>query len=405
MMKKEISFIHCADLHLDSPFKGLKDIPSELLRDIRQSTFQALENLTEQAIKHQVDFVLLVGDIFDQEEQSMQAHMALQKAFQRLQEQQIKVYLSYGNHDYLNSQSFPRNYPDNVHVFDKEEVTSFPFIKDGQVQARIYGFSYENRAVVENKTKEYEKTVDHCFHIATLHGSIGNELNQDHASYAPFQLTELKEAGFNYWALGHIHKREIVAESPPVVYPGNIQGRSTKETGEKGCYLVTLSENNAKLEFLPLSPISFEKVPVDASGWTDLPSVTEQLIEISNQWKTGKTLIQFIFSQVAEDKEVWFTNGQITEMITYLNQELKHSYIIGYKWNMAAKRSEWQHGGRFLEELATAFQETNLEQTISPLWQHGEGRKWLRELDGDDQTEILHEAEYLLDQLLHEKEG
>ncbi|QGH35723.1 DNA repair exonuclease [Gracilibacillus salitolerans] len=404
-MRKKISFIHCADLHLDSPFKGLKNIPTELLTDIRNSTFQALENLTEQAIMLQVDFVLLVGDIFDQEEQSMQAHMALRKAFQRLQEHQITVYLSFGNHDYLNSQSFPRNYPDNVYIFDKEAVTSYPFVKNDQVQARIYGFSYENRAVLENKTKEYQKTDDHCFHIATLHGSIGNENIQDHAAYAPFQLTELKQAGFDYWALGHIHKREILTERPPVVYPGNIQGRSTKETGEKGCYLVTLSEHEPELEFLPLSSIIFEKVPVDASGWVDITSVTEQLKELTNSFTTVKTLIQLEFYQVAEDKEIWFINGQLLEVLDYLNQESKHHYMIGYKWAKAPKRSEWQQGGRFLEELATAFQVTNLEQSISPLWQHTEGRKWLSKLVEDDHNEIQREAEYLLDQLLHEKEG
>ncbi|MGP4038290.1 metallophosphoesterase family protein [Gracilibacillus sp. D59] len=404
-MRKKISFIHCADLHLDSPFKGLKDIPKQLLTDIRKSTFQALENLTEQAIKHQVDFVLLVGDIFDQEEQSMQAHMALRKAFQRLQEHQIKVYLSFGNHDYLNSQSFPHNYPDNVYIFDQEAVTSYPYIQDGQTQARIYGFSYQNRAVLENKTKEYQKTDDDCFHIATLHGSIGNENIQEHAAYAPFQLTELKRAGFDYWALGHIHKREIIAKNPPVVYPGNIQGRSTKETGEKGCYLVTLAENEPELYFLSLSSIIFEKVQVDASGWTDITSVAGQLEELTNRFTTGKTLIQLEFYQVAADKEIWFTNGQLPEIIDYLNQESTDNYIIAYKWEKAAKRSEWQHGGRFLEELATAFQETSLEKSISPLWQHTEGRKWLSKLEKDDQIDLQQEAEYLLDQLLHEKEG
>ncbi|MGN8644686.1 metallophosphoesterase family protein [Gracilibacillus sp. HCP3S3_G5_1] len=404
-MREKISFIHCADLHLDSPFKGLKNIPADLLAAIRKSTFHTLDYLIEQAIQHQVDFVLMVGDIFDQEQQSLQAHMALLQAFQRLQEHQIKVYLSFGNHDYLNSQSFPRNYPENVYVFDKEAVNSYPFIKNDQILAQIYGFSYENRAVLENKTKEYQKSSDPCFHIATLHGSIGNGNNSEHAAYAPFQLTELKEAGFDYWALGHIHKREIIAKKPPIVYPGNTQGRSTKETGKKGCYLVTLSENEPEITFLPLSAILFEKVQVDASAWTDITRVTEQLIEITNQFTTGKTLIQLIFSRVAEEKENWFANGQIIELIDYVNQKSAASYIIGYKWTRQPKRSEWQHGGRFLEELATSFQEENLEKSIQPLWHHTEGRKWLTELNNDDQTEILQEAEFLLDRLLHEKEG
>ncbi|MDX8045702.1 DNA repair exonuclease [Gracilibacillus sp. S3-1-1] len=397
-----ITFIHCADLHLDSPFKGLKNIPTDLLAAVRKSTFKALDNLTEQAIKHQVDFVLLVGDVFDQEEQSMQAHMALLKAFRRLEAHQINVYISFGNHDYLASQTFPRNYPDNVYVFNSETVSSYPFKKGEQVAARIYGFSYENRAVLDNKIKEYQKTDEPCFHIATLHGSIGNEQAKEHATYAPFQLSELKEAGFDYWALGHIHKRDVLAEHPPIVYPGNIQGRSTKETGEKGCYLVTLTENNPSLTFLPLSAMTFEKVEVDAREWTDIPQVTEQLLKKLNTYTEGTTLIQLVISQVTEDKETWFINGYVTEMVNYLNEELVASYIINYKWTSEQKRSEWKHGGRFLEELATAFAEMNVEQEVQALWKHREARAWLHDLE---EKEIVQEAELLVDQLLHQKEG
>ncbi|UOQ86623.1 metallophosphoesterase family protein [Gracilibacillus salinarum] len=404
-MGKAIKFIHCADLHLDSPFKGLKNLPEEWLTDIRKSTFKALDRLIEQAIDLEVDFVIMVGDLFDQEQQSMQAHMALRDAFQRLQSYNIHAFVSFGNHDFLSSQTFPRNYPDNVHVFDSENVAEIPFYKNDQLMAKVYGFSYQHRAVLTNKVEEYQKTNDDCFHIATLHGSLGNENTNEHAIYAPFQLSDLKQSGFDYWALGHIHKREILAEDPMVVYPGNIQGRSTKETGAKGCYIVTMADNQTNLEFIPLSPIEFRKMKLNASDWTDITNITEEIAErLQLQQPQEKILTQLTFEQVPEHGEHWFTQGFIDEMIDYLNQTSHQNYVINYKWNKAAKRSQWMQGGRFLEELNDALQETEIDQINQPLWQHIDGRKWLSNLDKEDKQDIEDEAAFLLDQLLHEKE-
>ncbi|UOQ46797.1 DNA repair exonuclease [Gracilibacillus caseinilyticus] len=404
-MRKAIKFIHCADLHLDSPFKGLKDLPEEWLTEIRKSTFKALDRLVEQAIDLEVDFVIMVGDLFDQEQQSMQAHMALRDAFQRLQKYDIPVFVSFGNHDFLSSQTFPRNYPDNVHVFDSENVSEIPFFKRGKLMANVYGFSYYHRAVLTNKVKEYQLTNDDCFHIATLHGSLGNEKTNEHAVYAPFQLSDLKQSGFDYWALGHIHKREVLAENPMVVYPGNIQGRSTKETGSKGCYVVTMTNNQTDLEFLPLAPIELRKLKINASDWNDMTKTTEEIAaQLQHQQRQEKILTQLTFEQVPEHCEHWFKQGFIDEMIDYLNQSSHMNYVINYKWSKAAKRSQWIQGGRFLDELNHALQDTEIEQINQMLWQHTDGRKWLGKLDEADKQDIEKEAAFLLDQLLHEKE-
>lgn len=256
-MAKEISFIHAADLHLDSPFKGLSNLPESIFRQVRESTFTALDRLIDAAIAKQVDFILIAGDLFDNEKQSLKAQIRLRKAFEKLQEHAISVYLSYGNHDYMSGNRYPVTYPENVFIFPTEEVSSFTFVKDEIKLAQIYGFSYENRAVYERKAKAYKinnQTIP--YHIAMLHGSIIS--NTEHDVYAPFQISDLVEEDFNYWALGHIHKREILKNSPPIVYPGNLQGRNRKETGEKGCYHVVLKDKQADLSFIPLQSIEFQ---------------------------------------------------------------------------------------------------------------------------------------------------
>src|SRR5690625_2207853 len=155
-MTDSISFIHAADLHLDSPFKGLTDIPEAIFQDVRESTFSALDQLVQTAVLKQVDFILLVGDLFDNDKQSLKAQVQLRKAFQTLEKHHIDVYLSYGNHDYLLGNPYRLTFPENVHIFSGEEVSHYVYQKNGIDIAAIYGFSYHQRAVQMNKTAEYQ---------------------------------------------------------------------------------------------------------------------------------------------------------------------------------------------------------------------------------------------------------
>ncbi len=96
-------------------------------------------------------------------------------------------------------------------------------------------------------TAQYKKMGDAPFHIGMLHGSV--EGDAEHNRYAPFQLRELKEKQFDYWALGHIHKREILSEEPYIIYPVIYKGVIVRETGEKGAYLIELTKQGSHCSF------------------------------------------------------------------------------------------------------------------------------------------------------------
>ncbi|WP_163537141.1 DNA repair exonuclease [Gracilibacillus sp. YIM 98692] len=396
----QVKFIHCADLHLDSPFKGLSDLPVQIFEQVRNSTFKSFNKLVEKAIDEHVDFVLMAGDIFDQEEQSLQAYMTFVRACQKLAEHDILVYLSFGNHDPINSQTFPRHFPDNVFVFEKEQVESFPFNKNNQTIATIHGFSYINRAVYENKISQFQNTRDACFSIGMLHGSMSQMMSEEHAPYAPFQLQELKQAGFDYWALGHIHKRNILSQDPPVVYPGNLQGRSIKETGEKGCYVVTLSENDCDLTFVPLQEIRFEKLSVDVSSWTNMTQASEKLDQIVLDWQKmfGRVFVELHLINISDKVRNWIEEGWITDLIDIIHDKIEDSfswvYIMKVKIEQSFPNDPWQEGESFLNQIHQSFQEVkDFSDLISPLWHHKDGRKWLEKLDEQEKKEILQEAE------------
>src|SRR5699024_553076 len=193
-------------------------------RSVKDSTFTALERLVRVAIERDVDFILLVGDLFDEANRSVRAQIKFKEACEKLREHHIEVFVSYGNHDYVDKDVEVITYPDNVYVFPPGRVTSKTFCKKHMPLANIYGFSYDKRAVTENKVSEYE-LIDASipFHIAMLHGAV-NDVT-DHPLYAPFRVSELRATPFHYWALGHVHERTILSNTPPIIYPGNIQGR------------------------------------------------------------------------------------------------------------------------------------------------------------------------------------
>lgn len=248
-------FIHAADLHLDSPFRGLAKAPEEIRKALSAATFAALRNLTAAAIEHEVDFVVIAGDLFDEADRSLRAQFALVKEWEKLAARGIAVYAIHGNHDHLGGRRAKLDIPSSVHIFGARQLHSAPaHTRNGELAARVYGISYGERAVTANLAESYAVRDDAPYHIALLHGNVGGDPSHD--SYAPCSLDQLARGGFDYWALGHIHKREVLHRYPHVVYPGNTQGRHPKELEAKGCYLVDVAASGAaELSFIPLDTV------------------------------------------------------------------------------------------------------------------------------------------------------
>lgn len=249
-------FIHAADLHLDSPFRGLAKAPERIRESLAGSTFAALRRLTETAIREQVDFIVLSGDLFDEADRSLRAQLLLLREWERLAEHQISVFVIHGNHDPLNGARAQLKLPDTVHIFGADHMEYRPaYRKNGELAAFVYGISYGTRVVTENVAASYRIQPEAPFHIALLHGNVDGDGTHD--PYAPCALDELIDGkGFDYWALGHIHHRRVLHEYPHVVYAGNTQGRNPRETGAKGCYIVDVTATQAvELSFVPLDVV------------------------------------------------------------------------------------------------------------------------------------------------------
>ncbi|MDD3118784.1 MAG: DNA repair exonuclease [Victivallales bacterium] len=262
-----LKFIHCADLHLDRPCSGLATIDPELAARLRQAPGAALDRIVELAIREQVDFVLIAGDVWDQKEKSLTARLFFNTRMRRLAEAGIACFYVGGNHDPLTNERETLPLPDNVHCFGGR-VGMVPFYRDGKEVAHLYGISFTRAAETANLSLQFVRQNPEVPAIAILHCNIGNT---GHDNYAPAAIDDLCRAGMDYWALGHVHRFQVLREqAPAIVYPGCAQGGSPRETGAHGCCLVTIdAAGRVKVDFHPMDVIRFATREITATAAAD----------------------------------------------------------------------------------------------------------------------------------------
>lgn len=231
-------FIHAADIHLDSPLRGLERYEGAPVEPIRQATRRALENLVELALQQAADFLLIAGDLYDGDWKDFRTGLFFVSQMHRLREAGIPVYLIAGNHDAANKITRRLQLPDNVTLFPPNRPET-AVVESCDVA--IHGQSFARSAVTENLAAGYPSADPGLFNIGLLHtAATGCE---GHEPYAPCDLDDLRNKHYDYWALGHVHKQQALATDPPILFSGNLQGRHIREAGPKGCLLVSVDDD------------------------------------------------------------------------------------------------------------------------------------------------------------------
>ena len=260
-----IRFVHAADLHLDSPFTGLKAAaPADVANTLYHATFDAYENIINLCISEQVDALLVAGDVFDGADRSLRAQLKFVEGLKKLDTQGIRSFVCHGNHDPLDGWQARLDYPPGCRRFGPE-WEAVPVFEDPD-RALIHGISYRKRDVTENLALRLGNVDPGPFSIGLVHGNVGN--NPEHGAYAPCSLDDLAQSGVHYWALGHVHTRQVLNEQgPTVVYPGNPQGRHPNETGARGVYLVEVDDGgNVGLDFRPMDTVRWARLDSDIAA-------------------------------------------------------------------------------------------------------------------------------------------
>lgn len=225
--------MHAADLHLDSPLRGLTRYEGAPVERIRGATRKAMSQLVDLCLREHVDLLLLAGDLFDGNWRDYSTGLFFAGEMSRLGAAGVRVALVRGNHDAASQLTRHLRLPDHVFEFASDRPETHLFEDLGVV---VHGQSFASRAVTDDLAAGYPQARPGLFNIGLLHTALGGRVG--HEPYAPCSLETLISKGYDYWALGHVHAREVVHEQPHVVFAGNLQGRHARETGPKGATLV-----------------------------------------------------------------------------------------------------------------------------------------------------------------------
>ena len=265
-------FLHAADIHLDSPLRGLDRYEGCPSAEIRGATRRALENLVRLALAERVDFVVIAGDVYDGDWNDHNTGLWFVNRMAELRDSGIEVFLIRGNHDAKNRMTCELRLPSNVTSLgvDRPETRHHRTLP-----VAVHGQGFATASVTDDLAARYPAADPGCFNLGLLHTSANGR--EGHEPYAPCTVESLRARGYGYWALGHVHTRETLdARDAPIVFPGNIQGRHARETGPKGCVLVTVDDREVTTEFRPLDVLRWETCPVDASGVARAEDVVER---------------------------------------------------------------------------------------------------------------------------------
>jgi DNA repair exonuclease SbcCD nuclease subunit len=273
-----MKFIHAADIHLDSPLRGLARYEGAPVEQMQSATRRAFINMIDLACNEKVDFILLAGDLYDVDWKDYNTGLFFNQQMSRLREADIPVFMVLGNHDAGNTITRQLRLPDNVTEFSYRQPETKILDNLG---VAVHGQSFAKKSVTDDISAAYPNALPGYFNIGLLHTALNGR--QGHADYAPCTMPGLLSHGYDYWALGHVHKREVLHENPWVVFSGNLQGRHARETGDKGCTLVKVKNGKTTLTHRPLDVLRWEVCQLEVSDVIQADDIVDRAREAVTQ--------------------------------------------------------------------------------------------------------------------------
>ena len=286
-MKEKVRFIHAADLHLGAPFRGLNSISETWAKRLLNATQQSYDKIIQEALEYKVDFVIFAGDIFDTSKPSYAQYHHFVNGVKKLEKFDIPVYMCLGNHDpFISWNNTYENLPQNLFMFPPGNTPGiFIYKKEGVPLVSLIGKSFYTQSwslkddilqgISQSSIYNQTKTTT-PFTVGVLHSGLHFDPLK-----APASIDEMYTRNLNYWALGHIHKPwKDNPSNPKIVYSGCIQGRDIKESGPRGCFLVTLEKDKAnKVKFIPTAQVAWSTISLDVSSCQTIAEISQAAVQ------------------------------------------------------------------------------------------------------------------------------
>lgn len=377
-----LRLLHTADVHLDSPLKSLALCDPELAERADTTTRAAFSRIIDTAIAEDVAALLIAGDLFDGRQRSARTGAFLIAEFDRLRTHGIRVFYVKGNHDAENPVSGAIDLPDNVHVFggraEKVQLAE---------NVWIHGISYARRHAPESLLPKFHPPVPGAINIGMLHTSLAGAPGHD--VYAPCTVAELAAHGFDYWALGHVHKRQVHHEDPWIVMPGTPQGRDIGETGPKTATLITIADD-ISIHQVPTSILEFATIdlplPETESDETLRMMLRQKAQELARSLRGDLGAVRVRLSvdpaqywKLLRDRDVW------NETVRTILRETSRLWLE--KLVIERFETKMQPGNDAIDELGRLMDVVRQEEAFRR-GIHGRVEEFLSELPPELRTEL-----------------
>lgn len=422
-------FLHTGDLHLDSPFSGLSiEAPAGVAEALREATLESWRQIVRIALDEPVEFVVVAGDVFEQANRTLRGQIRFRDGLADLARAGISSFVVTGNHDPLSGWEPSVTWPDLAHRFPAKEVTGRPVTRDGEEIARVYGVSYHVRDVTTNLATRFRREPNVPFAVGLLHANVGGI--EGAANYAPCSLPDLRAADMDYWALGHIHRHQVLAEGrPTIVYCGNPQGRDPGETDPRGCYVVTVDDaGRIHPEFRPADVVRWQLVDAPIDGLRDEEGLVEAVAQAADNARIAagrSVVVRMRLTGRGSLHASLQRQGMLADARVVAQEHLGETVPFAWIESLRdATRSELDLATRslvddFLGDLLRRFTATRsalnadgagedpptgglsgeeLDRTLDELYSHERARRYLRDArpNAARLAELLAEAEQLV---------
>ncbi|MBT3381425.1 MAG: DNA repair exonuclease [Lentisphaerae bacterium] len=424
----QFTFIHAADLHLDSPFKGVSASATEhrdIVDTLHAATWSAFDNLVALCQQEQAAFLLLAGDVYDGADRSLRAQLRLRDRLAQLGEAGTHTFWVHGNHDPSDSHQSSIGWPDMVHRFDSDTPETRLATHEGAPIAEITGASHRSRSERRNLAAKMSPGDHDVPQIALLHANVGATSN--HANYAPCKLSDLREAGFDYWALGHVHEHAVLATNPHVIYPGSLQGLSVREPGPRGCVVATVDTETRRVEtrFVPLDSVRWAVIDIPLNEIETIDALEQDLqAAIDGELTAAKGRPIIVRARLTGESDMWRELQDAHEMEGILEQLREWTVALApWAWvqdlrvvcrppidlGQVMKGNDLlgqalSVGLRF-RELQEAERASELSTILAPLFQHVRAKRVLAPLSEQDLQAVIERAENECVRLLDSREA
>ena len=317
-----MKFVHIADVHLDTPFKTISD-RADIGIERRLEQREALKKVINYIKENNIEYLFISGDLYDQEYIRETSISFLNDLFKQIPN--TNIYIAPGNHDPYLKNSFYATYAwnNNVKIFTNvvEKVE-----KD---DVNIYGYGFNSFEMNDNQLENINIENKDKINILITHG----DLNE--SKYNPIKLNELKEKGFDYVALGHIHKRD---DKTNIVYPGSLISLGFDELGEHGMVAGEINNKELNKKFIKIDEREFVEYELDVSNILSEEELIEKINSIEGENKLFKIIL------------VGYRNFPININIKLINKNIikiknNTKIKVGYKENNSTLK------GLFIKKL------------------------------------------------------